>query len=56
MEKWDINGNVGEEAAGGDNSWVYTQLAVCGQGSRDTGGQREREGGRGRLQGSSVSP
>lgn len=54
MEKWDINGNVGEEAAGGDNSWVYTQLAVCGQGSRDTGGQRE--GGRGRLQGSSVSP
>lgn len=47
---------MGEETAGGDNSRVYTKLALCGQGSRDTGGQRERAGGRRRQQGSSVSP
>lgn len=33
---------MGEEAAGGHNSRVYTKLALCGQGSRDTGGQGER--------------
>lgn len=32
---------MGEETAGGDNRRVYTKLALCGQGSRDTGGQRE---------------
>lgn len=34
---------MGEEAAGGDNSRVYTKLALCGQGSRDIDRERERE-------------
>lgn len=47
---------MGEEAAGGDNSRVYTKLALCGQRSRDIDREREREGARRRQQGSSVSP